>query len=119
MRSKEVVCQQDKRPIETSAARIWDLHGFSRVAWLLSPISLSHASLGTPVASFCPHINVRTGSCVTSAAGVNWGAQLYERWRRGLRALILPERHPARRRREARPGFRMERENPCFVTPMT
>ena len=26
-------------------------------------------------------------------------------------ALILPERHPACRRREARPGFRMEREN--------
>src|SRR6516164_11369663 len=32
-------------------------------------------------------------------------------------ALILPERHPACRRREARPGFRMERENLCFVTP--
>src|SRR5262249_22258275 len=32
-------------------------------------------------------------------------------------ALILPERHPAYRRREARPGFRMERENLCFVTP--
>src|SRR5262244_2815935 len=31
-------------------------------------------------------------------------------------ALILPERHPACRRREARPGFRMERENLCFVT---
>jgi hypothetical protein len=26
-------------------------------------------------------------------------------------ALRLPERHPACRRREARPGFRMEREN--------
>jgi len=25
--------------------------------------------------------------------------------------LILPKRHPAWRRREARPGFRMEREN--------
>ena len=33
-------------------------------------------------------------------------------------ALILPERHPACRRREARPGFRMERENLCLVTPM-
>src|SRR6202171_6449679 len=32
-------------------------------------------------------------------------------------ALILPERHPACRRREARPGFRMERENLCLVTP--
>src|ERR1700730_4475397 len=32
-------------------------------------------------------------------------------------ALILPERHPACRRLEARPGFRMERENLCFVTP--
>src|SRR5215467_15276707 len=32
-------------------------------------------------------------------------------------ALILPERHPACRRREARPGFRMECENLCFVTP--
>src|SRR5262249_25165491 len=32
-------------------------------------------------------------------------------------ALILPERHPAYGRREARPGFRMERENLCFVTP--
>jgi hypothetical protein len=32
-------------------------------------------------------------------------------------ALIRPERHPACRRREARPGFRMERENLCFVTP--
>src|ERR1700757_1065410 len=32
-------------------------------------------------------------------------------------ALILPERHPACRRREARPGFRTERENLCFVTP--
>ena len=32
-------------------------------------------------------------------------------------ALILPERHPACRRREARPGFRMERENLRFVTP--
>src|SRR5882762_209816 len=31
--------------------------------------------------------------------------------------LILPERHPACRRREARPGFRMERENLCLVTP--
>src|SRR5215831_19807546 len=31
-------------------------------------------------------------------------------------ALILPERHPACRRREARPGFRTERENLCFVT---
>src|SRR5215472_6012679 len=31
-------------------------------------------------------------------------------------ALILPERHPACSRREARPGFRMERENLCFVT---
>src|SRR6516225_4742545 len=31
-------------------------------------------------------------------------------------ALILPERHPACRRREARPGFRMERENLCFAT---
>src|SRR6516162_11198198 len=31
-------------------------------------------------------------------------------------ALILPERHPACRRREARPGFRMERENLCLVT---
>ena len=31
-------------------------------------------------------------------------------------ALIPPERHPACRRREARPGFRMERENLCFVT---
>ena len=31
-------------------------------------------------------------------------------------ALILPERHPACRRREARPGFRMERENLRFVT---
>jgi hypothetical protein len=30
-----------------------------------------------------------------------------------------PERHPACRRREARPGFRMERENLCLVTPMT
>jgi hypothetical protein len=28
----------------------------------------------------------------------------------------LPERHPACRRREARPGFRMERENLCLVT---
>jgi len=32
-------------------------------------------------------------------------------------ALILPERHPACRRREARPGFRTERENLRFVTP--
>src|ERR1700719_1342733 len=32
-------------------------------------------------------------------------------------ALIRPERHPACRRRGARPGFRMERENLCFVTP--
>src|ERR1700726_2110914 len=32
-------------------------------------------------------------------------------------ALIRPERHPACRRREARPGFRMERENLCLVTP--
>jgi len=32
-------------------------------------------------------------------------------------ALIRPERHPACRRREARPGFRMERENLCIVTP--
>jgi hypothetical protein len=32
-------------------------------------------------------------------------------------ALIRPVRHPACRRREARPGFRMERENLCFVTP--
>ena len=32
-------------------------------------------------------------------------------------ALILPERHPACRRREARPGFRTERENLCCVTP--
>src|SRR5712675_1145954 len=32
-------------------------------------------------------------------------------------ALILLERHPACRRREARPGFRMERENLCLVTP--
>src|SRR5215469_8929651 len=31
-------------------------------------------------------------------------------------ALILPERHPACRRREARPGFRMERENLRLVT---
>src|SRR6516162_4345953 len=31
-------------------------------------------------------------------------------------ALILPERHPACKRREARPGFRTERENLCFVT---
>ena len=31
-------------------------------------------------------------------------------------ALILPERHPACRRRKARPGFRTERENLCFVT---
>src|SRR6516162_5852903 len=31
-------------------------------------------------------------------------------------ALILPERLPACRRREARPGFRTERENLCFVT---
>src|SRR6516164_6873853 len=31
-------------------------------------------------------------------------------------ALILPERHPACRRREARPSFRTERENLCFVT---
>jgi hypothetical protein len=31
-------------------------------------------------------------------------------------ALILPERHPACRRREARPGFRTERENLRFVT---
>src|SRR5262249_49116336 len=31
-------------------------------------------------------------------------------------ALILPERHPACRRREARPGFRPERENLRFVT---
>src|SRR5262252_10035594 len=31
-------------------------------------------------------------------------------------ALRPPERHPACRRREARPGFRMERENLCFVT---
>ena len=31
-------------------------------------------------------------------------------------ALIRPERHPACRRREARPGFRMERENLCVVT---
>src|SRR5215472_15253010 len=34
-------------------------------------------------------------------------------------ALILPERHPACRRREARPGFRMERENLSLVTPTT
>src|SRR5215207_2996046 len=32
-------------------------------------------------------------------------------------ALIRPERHPACRRREARPGFRTERENLCSVTP--
>src|SRR5258707_1505325 len=32
-------------------------------------------------------------------------------------ALIQPERHPACRRREAPPGFRMERENLCLVTP--
>jgi hypothetical protein len=32
-------------------------------------------------------------------------------------ALILPERHPACGRREDRPGFRMERENLCLVTP--
>jgi hypothetical protein len=31
-------------------------------------------------------------------------------------ALILPEQHPACRRREARQGFRTERENLCFVT---
>jgi hypothetical protein len=31
--------------------------------------------------------------------------------------LILTERHPACRRREARPGFRTERENLCSVTP--
>src|SRR5215813_15601509 len=31
-------------------------------------------------------------------------------------ALIPPERHPACKRREARPGFRMERKNLCFVT---
>src|SRR5437762_5415838 len=31
-------------------------------------------------------------------------------------ALIRPERHPACRRREARPGFRTERENLCSVT---
>ena len=29
------------------------------------------------------------------------------------------ERHPACRRREARPGFRTERENLRFVTPLT
>src|SRR5215471_1937704 len=34
-------------------------------------------------------------------------------------ALILPERHPACRRREARPGFRMERENLSLITPTT
>ena len=32
--------------------------------------------------------------------------------------LRLPERHPACRRREARPGFRTERENLCSVTPL-
>jgi len=32
-------------------------------------------------------------------------------------ALIRPERHPACRRREARSGFRTERENLCSVTP--
>src|SRR5881397_746477 len=32
--------------------------------------------------------------------------------------LIRPERHPACRRREARPGFRMERENLYCVTPL-
>jgi hypothetical protein len=32
-------------------------------------------------------------------------------------ALIRPERHPACRRREARPGFRTERENLISVTP--
>ena len=32
--------------------------------------------------------------------------------------LIRTERHPACRRREARPGFRMERENlPCVTAP--
>jgi hypothetical protein len=33
-------------------------------------------------------------------------------------ALIRPERHPACRRREARPGFRTERENLSFVAPL-
>ena len=32
-------------------------------------------------------------------------------------ALIRPERHPACRRREARPGFRTERENLRSVAP--
>src|ERR1700724_4025809 len=32
-------------------------------------------------------------------------------------ALILPERHPACRRREARPAFLRERETLCFATP--
>jgi hypothetical protein len=32
--------------------------------------------------------------------------------------LRLPERHPACRRREARPGCRMERENLCSAAPM-
>jgi hypothetical protein len=32
-------------------------------------------------------------------------------------ALVLPERHPACRRHEARPGFRIERANLRFVTP--
>src|SRR6516162_4101601 len=31
--------------------------------------------------------------------------------------LRLTKRHPAYRRREARPGFRTERENQCSVTP--
>ena len=45
--------------------------------------------------------------------------EAFKRVKANQGALILPERHPACRRREARPGFRMERENLCLVTPTT